>query len=167
MQSQYESSRREDPGITALKDMNRSIIDWHRGTNGIKDIYKNPTLASSLPAFELAKMNRDKKRVGRGIAGLSTKNSGQYSGDTALEDEFDRSTYASGLLEQGLRQQLTGAQQNLMSLGGMDIQRLGVGSSTLSSMAQTAGMLPNSGGWGSFIRGIVGGVAPALGALAL
>lgn len=164
MQTQYEDSRKEDPSITALKNMNRSIIDWHTGANGVKDIYKNPLLGSSLPAFELAKLNRDKNRVGRGVAGLSTKNSSQYSGDIALEDEFDRSTAASGLLESGLRQQLAGAQGNLMSLGGMDINRMGLGSSVLSSMAQTAGMLPNSGGWGSFLRGIVGGVAPALGA---
>jgi hypothetical protein len=167
MQQQYADSKKEDPNIAALKKMNADVIDWHTGKNGVKDIYKNPLLGSSLPAFELAKMNRDKNRVGRGIAGLSTKNAGQYSEDIALEDGFERSTMASGILESGLRNQLAGAQGNLMALGGMDLQRFQAGSSVLSSMASTAGMLPNGGGWGGFFRGIVGGVAPALGALAL
>lgn len=162
MLQQMQQGNTPDPNITRLLGLNNSILDWHTNANNtVKDIYKHPTLGSKLPVFEMARKNQDAGRIGRGVIGRTKMSSNQYGDQMKLEDDFNRSTAASGILEMGLKDEFDGAQGNIQKLLGLDYGRK---SGQFQNAAGLAGLekdfssrISNGGIWG-FVRGLIGGI---------
>ncbi len=175
-----------DPNLQKLIGVNNSIVDWNTGASGIKDVYKNPTIGSSLPVYQLAMSNRDLNRSGKGIASLNAGGTsgatGSYTPDLNLEDNYRRQQAASGALETGLTNQFANAQSNLAALTGQqtnaNLQGTGLSIGTSSQlgnmMNQVNQRIQQGGFWSSLGRGLLKyGVpiaanifAPGLGTLA-
>lgn len=149
-----------DPNLQRLLDLNTKTVDWYTGANGVKDIYKHPTLAAHMPVFEMAKQNRDASRVGRGIAGsAASKNVGAYANDLKTEDDLDRSVAASGMLEMGLSGELDKAEGNIQNLVNQQDNRRNAALPALQSQIGRLDQQIASSGWGGFLRGVAGGLA--------
>lgn len=155
---QLKRANAPNPYLDSLMNLNKSVIDWHTNPNNtVKDIYKHPTLGGQLPVFQMAKQLRDQGRMGRGIAGLGDKFHPQYAKELAMEDSSNRNMYASGIIEQGLQNELPNAERNLQSLVMSDTQRTTASNPLFGSATQLAQQLGRSG-WGSFFKGLLGGV---------
>jgi len=167
---QLRQLNQPNPYLEQLMGLNKSIIDWHTNSTpgGIKDIYKHPTLASKLPVFELAKTNRDKGRIGRGIASVGEHFRPQYAKELQQEDDYNRSIAASGMLEMGLRDELNNAEGNLRDLVMSDTQRRTAGNGNFNSAFDALDrMRAQSFSWGGFLRGMIPGLATMGGAAAI
>lgn len=151
-----------DPNITRLLGLNNSILDWHTNANNtVKDIYKHPTLGAKLPVFEMMKKNLDAGRVGRGVVGRTKMSSNQYADQMKLEDDFNRSTAAGGVLEMGLRDEQDAAQGNIQKLLGLDYSRKSgqaMNAAGLMGLEKTFSDRINNGGIWGFIRGALSGL---------
>jgi len=166
MLAQMQQTQAPDPNITRLLGLNNSILDWHTNPNNtVKDIYKHPTLGAKLPVFELMKKNLDAGRIGRGVVGRTNMSKSQYADDMKLQDDMERSMAAGGVLESGLRDELDGAQANIAKLTDLDYARKsgqlsGLGS--LYSLHKDLSSKISQGGWGGFLRSMLGGLAGSL-----
>jgi len=166
MRDELARMRAPDPFLQKMMGLNTGIIDWHTGANGPKDIYKHPTLASKLPVFQMAKKNMDAGRIGRGIAGSTNMGKSQYAAELGMEDDFNRSIAASGMLETGLQNEFDKAQQNSFNLWGSEQDRRGYANKMLSSLFEMDYAKANKpSGWAGFFRGLAGGAMQALPAL--
>ena len=155
---QLKKANAPNPYLEQLLGLNKSIVNWHTNPdNTVKDIYKHPTLGGKLPVFQMAMQQRDAGRMGRGIAGLGDKMNPQYAKELGIEDSTNRNIYASGMIEQGLQNELGNAQQNIQSLVLGDTQRTTASNPLFGSAAKLAQDIGNSG-WGSFFKGILSGV---------
>lgn len=155
---QLKKANAPNPYLEQMMGLDKSIIDWHTNPNNtVKDIYKHPTLGGQLPVFQMAKQLRDQGRMGRGIAGLGDKFNPQYAKELAMEDSSNRNIYASGIIEQGLQNELRGAQDDLRNLVMSDTQRTTASNPLFGSATKLAQDLGRSG-WGSFFKGLLGGV---------
>lgn len=163
---QMQQANTPDPNIQRLLGLNNSIIDWHTNANNtVKDIYKHPTLGAKLPVFEMMKKNHDAGRIGRGVVGRTNMSSNQYADDMKLEDDFNRSTAAGGVLEMGLKDEFEGAQGNIQKLLGLDYGRKSgsfQNAAGLGGLENTAyNRVQASSPW-NFLRGLVGGLAGSI-----
>lgn len=163
MMERIRQATAPDPTLEYLRNYNQRILDWHLNpTNTVKDIAKHPTIGSKLPTYELAKSFRDKGRIGRGIAGLGSKNSSIYSKDLELEDDLTRGITAAGMLEQGLRGEMDAAGNNLMQITMADASRRSSADGLLTYYHRDLNQRIASGSWGNFFKGLAMSVAPAL-----
>lgn len=156
-----------DPNLQKLIGVNNSIVDWNTNPNTVKDIYKNPTIGSSLPVYQLAMSNRDLNRSGKGISSLNAGGTsgavGNYNADLNLEDNYRRQQAASGALETGLTNQFANAESNLAALTGQQTNANLQGTSlSLGTSSQLGGMLnrvdqqvKQGGFWSSLGRGLL------------
>ena len=157
---QIRDANKPNPYIEQLMGINKGIIDWHTNPNNtVKDIYKHPTLGGKLPIFQFAKNLRDAGRIGRGIAGVGDKLNTAYTEDKKMEDEFNRDIAAKGMLETGLTGEFDKAQSDMLGLVMGDTQRRTSSNSIMGGMSQQLNQMA-SNGWGSFFKGIIGGLAP-------
>lgn len=166
MMNQINRANQPNPHIEQLLSLNKGIVDWHTNPNNtVKDIYKHPTLGSKLPVFQTAISNRNAGRVSGRLPGgdMGGRNAANYSKDLELEDQFNRSATAAGILETGLQTELDQAQGNIQSLVMGDENRRNAGLSQAGSL--NSWLQQNSkSGWGSFLRGLAGVASSAIGA---
>jgi hypothetical protein len=156
MMAQFNKLNQPDPEIERLLGLNQSIVNWHTNPgNTVKDIYKHPTLGAKLPVFQMAMKNRDKGRIGRGIASLGDKYNGVHAQDQLLEDDFERNIQAAGIVETGLTGELDNAQANIASLKGLDYQRRTGANSMIGQLYGAVDQRAQAGG--NFWRGLMGG----------
>lgn len=175
LQLQIDAANRAaqpDPNLQKLIGLNNSVVDWSTGANGLKDIYKHPTLATKLPVFELAMSNRDAGRVGKGVSSINAGQSGGdmgYGKDLQLEDNYRRQMMASGALESSLDSELGNAQGNLAALTGQQTNAYTTGAGIASGAgSQMAGMIKRlddriaqGGFWSKLGRGLLKYGVPA------
>lgn len=163
MQQQMQQANTPDPQLQSLLGLNQSVLNWHTNPNNtVKDIYKHPTLGGKLPVFQMAKKNLDAGRIGRGVVGRTMANS-QYGADMKLEDDFNRSITASGMLEQGLQGEMDDAQNNIAQLLDLDYSRKSGQAGNITGILGAYKNLKGSGGgWGGFLRGLAGGAMSSI-----
>lgn len=163
MRDQMAKLQAPDPFLSKLMGLNEEIMDWHTGAGGVpKDIYKHPTIASKLPVFQMAKRNMDKGRIGRGVAGSTNMGKSQYAKELGMEDDFDRSIAASGMLEMGLQDEFDKSQKNSFDLWNADQSRRSGAFDIMSNLWKMDEAKANKpSGWGNFFKGLAGGALQA------
>lgn len=164
MMQQFQQLQAPDPTIVGLQNMYQGILNWDSGTGGAKDLYKHPTLNTLLAPYQIAMSSRDAGRVGRGLGGATTDYKDPYAKEKAMEDESMRKMMASSQLEEALRGETANASNALPALSALDTQRKTAGNSMMQYMHDDLNQRIAAGGWGGFLRGLMGSL-PGLAAL--
>lgn len=152
--------------LEKLKALNSGVIDWHTGASGIKDIMKHPTIGGKLAPFQLAMQDRDIGQIGRGIgSSKGFAKAGQHSNAMALERQYNRQLGAAGLLEEGLRNELSSAQGNLGSVIGQDYARMAGSDNLLAGLHGIVSSRIKPGFWSSLGKGLLANAPSLIGAI--